>query len=391
MNIKLNTICFILLFFLIIGLVSACDDEKIFGKNDSLNLINYHCCELSRNITHKLGTSHDLSDISENKIIYWRSTFFNNNNVSKYKKRYYDSKGKDRNKNFTENDKDIETIQSEVTKMLNQDINRHPHDFISTFNGEAFPKTNHKLLKIHGIFKTLFSTRGHTKEGHHRYMDLIEKIDPDGEEVTKDSVANIEYVISQVDDEILHDYDLSCILKFGKRVFHIFVVNKDMGRSEKIIEVSGHPVKILYRVFDEIRQWKVLSRLNEIINNNEEISVEDYVEFAHCIANSVNPHAKEYIEECVDLFTRMENIDSTCQLNLHLSLKVKIKFIFEDDIKKTEELLMMITKALPIEGYRGVSSFEEAVERSREADAEIKRLNEIILELKKEIEYLKNR
>ena len=46
---------------------------------------------------------------------------------------------------------------------------------------------------------------------------------------------------------------------------------------------------------------------------------------------------------------------------------------------------------LPYEGYRGVSSFEEAIERLRQLEAEKEKLERKYLELKKEIEYLKNR
>ena len=376
MNIKLNTICFILLLFLIIGLVSACDiNEKIVGKIDSYNNQN-----LSTYIDLKLvtssGTDYDLSDIVENEQLYWRFSFFNNNKVDKYKKKYYNLKRKSRNKNFKKNEKNMSEIMHEVSIMLEEKINRQAHDYISTINGEAFPDINHKILGIPGIFKGLYSSRGHTQNGRHKYMDLIELIEPDGKVVTKESIANVEYVISKLDNEVLFDYDLSSILKYKKRIFHIVVVNKDMGVPEEIIEVSGHPIKVLYRVFDEIRQWKVLCRLAEKTNNNKEITVEDYIELVHCIANSVNPHAKEYIEECVDLFTRIDNIDSTYQSNMHLSLKIMIKFIFEDDIEKTEELLMMITKALPFKSYRGISSYEEAITRAHDLEIEVGELND---------------
>ena len=280
-----------------------------------------------------------------------------------------------RNSYYIENGKkNMGEIKKQVDIMLEEDINLFPHDFVSTFNGESFPKTNHDVLEVPGEFKNLTTSRSHTGGGKHKYMDLLEEIEPDGTVVTKPSMGNIEYFTYSIDYDRLYDYDLSTVVKFQKRVFHVATVNYDPGVEEIITEVSGHPIKVHLRVFDEKRSWKVLNNLESKDYINEEMTEYDYMEFAHCIANATRPYDKSYLQNCVDFFTTIEKIDHNYRMNLHLSLKVMIKSAFKDDYEKTEELLTMITQALPYEIIKPISSYEDAVEQSKEFRAENSKL-----------------
>ena len=208
-----------------------------------------------------------------------------------------------RNSFYIENGKyNMDEIEKQVEKMLKEDINPHPHDFVSTFNGESFPKTNHEVLEVPGEFKNLTTSRGHTTKGKHQYMDLLEEIEPDGTNVTKPSMGNIEYFTYSIDYDRIYDYDLSTIVKFHKRVFHVATINYNPGKKEIIKEISGHPIKVHLRVFDEKRSWKVLYNLESKDYTKEEMTEYDYMEFAHCIANATSPYAKTYLQRCVDFF-----------------------------------------------------------------------------------------
>ena len=78
-----------------------------------------------------------------------------------------------RNSYYIENGKkNMGEIKKQVDIMLEEDINLFPHDFVSTFNGESFPKTNHDVLDVPGEFKNLTTSRSHTGGGKHKYMDF---------------------------------------------------------------------------------------------------------------------------------------------------------------------------------------------------------------------------
>ena len=341
-------ICFIML-LLLCGFSAASDSyNAIHSTNDSICKVNVD--SLITNSTVVI----EIEDIADNSQAIITNYQIISNSRRKVKTV--------RNEYFRENEKyNMDEIKSAVKEMLNEDINPQAHDFVSLFNTEKFPEVNHEILKIPGKFKILSSARGFTSKGRHKYMDAIEIIDPDGKDVIYKSIANIEFIISNMSDETLYDYDLACITKFKKRAFHIHVVNKDPGISEEVKIISGHPIRILYRVFDEKRQWKVLNKLITKNSNNEEITLNEYMEWAHCIANTTNPNAKKYIE-----------MDTDYRLNLHLSLRVMIKLVFKDDKKKTEELLTMITKAIPHDYVSEARSYEDTVRQLNT----IKKVNE---------------
>ena len=259
---------------------------------------------------------------------------------------------KKRNSNYCENQKNnMDEIKHQVSLMLNEKINPQAREYVSSFNGEAYPETNHKVLKVPGQFNKLASI-----SEKHENREILEEIDPDGEYVTKYSIGHIECYTQQINEEELYDYDLATIIPYGRRVFHIAVVNYDPGVEETTVYVNGHPIKIYYRVFDKNRIWNVLNNLKTKDYTEKEMTESEYIEFAHCIANATQPYSKEYLEECADLFTTIEKIHPDYQKKLHLSLKVMIKSEFSDDYEKTEKLLTMITQALPIETVKSITT-----------------------------------
>ena len=256
-----------------------------------------------------------------------------------------------RNKHFKHNSLyNMKTVNREVDRMLNEPINMQPHNFVSITNFILFPKTNHEVLKVPGKFKDLEIPYLFTLNGKNLYLDQLISVFPDGDEVTRESTANIEFESDRLKDSKkvdIFDYNVSVVITFGKPSFNVVATSHNPGVDEETVLISGHPLRLLYRVFDKIRLYKTLNRIKQIDYTIEKMSEYDFVEWTHCIAFAKKPYAEDYLEKCVDFFTTIEKIDIHHLRNLYLSLKVMIKYYFADDKQKTKELLTMITKAVP--------------------------------------------
>lgn len=201
-----------------------------------------------------------------------------------------------RNNNYIYNsENNMEGINEKVAQMMKDKIIHDCHDFISHFNGESFHEVNHEVLEVPGKFKGIISNKTHRSDGGKKYLDTLELVGSDGDMITKESMADIEYYISDYDEDTIYDYDLLTTVKHEKRVFHIHVFNKQPEKIEEVIDVSDHPIKLLHWVFDEERKWKVLNRMKAKDYFTEGLTTHEHMELAHCIANATKKHSREFI------------------------------------------------------------------------------------------------
>lgn len=110
----------------------------------------------------------------------------------------------------------------------------------------------------------------------------------------------------------------------------------------------------------------------------------------------VKSDAKEIMERTAILSSRFSKIDSDLKIDLHHVLKKMILYHFQDDLKKAEELLYLITMNFIDEDVDKMNSYEreiyaknqEIIRKDQEItkkDKEISRLNKELDELKKNI------
>ena len=92
--------------------------------------------------------------------------------------------------------------------------------------------------------------------------------------------------------------------------------------------------------------------------NNQELSNTDYIRFVYCLIFANKDFAKEIIEDLVFLFATIEKISTTHQIDLFLALKMMIKFRFDDDLKKKEELLEMVIKSIHQSRHDEINGYE---------------------------------
>ena len=103
----------------------------------------------------------------------------------------------------------------------------------------------------------------------------------------------------------------------------------------------------------------------------------EYLRLIHCIIFAKEPFAKDVIEKASNLFALMENIKFNHQIDLHLALKMTIKYYFSDD-EKIEELLTMITKAVDtnrIDEFEGYEVKQYTIEELKAEKTELQTVN----------------
>ena len=316
-----------------------------------------------------------------------------------------------RNTNYCENTKyHMDIINCEVDKMMAEKINPHPHNFVSITNGITFPKLNHEALEIPGKFKQRESIYGFTNDGTLIFMDQVTSVCLDNEKKKRELGVNYEYLVGKLKPEKkerLLDYDVSIQVILKKPAFEVVISDYDYGIDEECMKIDGSAIRVLYRTFDKKAIYKTLNKLNNIDYHKQEMSGHDFIKWAQCIAFARQPYAQDYIEKCVDLFTRIEKINYDYQMNLHMSLKVMIKSQFKDE-KTVRRLLTMITKAIPYNKAEDIcaqESYHKEYMRSMrviktklaeyeaiiaENEAVIAKNEHEILELRKRIEELEN-
>jgi len=297
-----------------------------------------------------------------------------------------------RNKNYKKNtEENMETISKEVEKMIKEDVNPHPHNFVSIVNGHKFPMTNKEVLEIPGIFKSNESIYANTNDGKLIFLDQLIRLYPDGEKVIRELASNIEYhigILSPAKKGTLLDYNISVESMFKIPCFHVVATDYDYGTDKECMIVDGSAILVLYRLFDEKRLYETLNRLSNIDYTKQAMTEYDFIEWTHCIAFAKGDYAKDYLEKSAEFFTRIEKIDYEYQKCLHLSLKVMIKAFFEDE-EDVRRLLTMITKAIRIENVENVCGEELFVKKHEAAvnffKNEVTELKNEVTEMKKEI------
>ena len=143
-----------------------------------------------------------------------------------------------------------------------------------------------------------------------------------------------------------------------------------------------------YIVIDDEEISKRLKKLTNIIENNNNLSITNALNFAVIAIFVEGKQKKKIMEKLVQLFTQIQ-IDSTLQINLHHILKKMIKKHFENDKNKCKEMLTMISESIFGTNYEGLICKEIDELRIKEKEEEIEYYKQQLEKSKQEIENLK--
>ena len=267
-----------------------------------------------------------------------------------------------KNSNYIENgENNMEFINEIVDKIMEEEINHTPCDYICRNIGSTYPQANHKVLEIPGEFKNLENAYGFKLNGRSIYMDGVESVFIKNGETIKEYATCIEYLTTDFNpkSDKIFDYDLSIIIQLRKFCYNIIVTHIIQKEKEKTFYIDGHPVRVLFRVFDKERISKILNTLSKKDYTNNKISDEDVVKFGYSIAFAKDDYAKDHLEKCAELFASIEKIDQPQRIDLFKALKEKIKYHFNNDKSKKKDLITMISQAMYKQDFDKLSREEK--------------------------------
>ena len=77
--------------------------------------------------------------------------------------------------------------------MMAEDVNPHPHNFISVNSSNEFLELFHHAFNLPEKFDHLEIPYRYTKNGKEKYMDYIKVSNPDGDTITRQTSINVEF------------------------------------------------------------------------------------------------------------------------------------------------------------------------------------------------------
>jgi len=253
------------------------------------------------------------------------------------------------NSNYEYNSKhNMPKIRKIVRHFKEEPVNPRSLDFIFRYNARNYPRATHKELELPGEFKQIEDTAVFVMDNGVLQMDHAESVTPDGGIVERDAANDVEHQTGKLRPdkvEKIFEYCLYTAIQLKKPCYPIVVTDYDYGKEYEDYTVEGFSFRIYFRIFNKEKIYESLNTVMEKDYNQEVLSGADYLKLIYCIIFAKKPFAQDVIEKASYLFASIENIKFNHQFDLHLALKMTIKYHFDDD-EKIEELLTMITKAV---------------------------------------------
>ena len=286
------------------------------------------------------------------------------------------------NNNYQKNAANQKEIQKMVEYMIMEKVNKHPFDFLFRRNCENYPKTSHNVLGLPGIFKQKEGPNVYTLKGRSLQQDFVESVLPDGEQLTHEATLGLEQLanlLTPEKTEIIYLYKNFNIAKHEKPSIPIIVTNYDYKTDELVCKINGEffTIKIIY--FSPEKIEKTINSLCKKDYSKEEMSEADFLKLVHCIIFARKENAKDVIEKAVDIFVSCEKIQDNYQLDLHLALKIMIKYRYKDK-KEIRRLLTMITQAVSEKPLSELSHYEQVVEERNELKIVLEQKDQKLIE-----------
>ena len=252
-------------------------------------------------------------------------------------------------------------VQEIVNRLMDEEINPQPFDFLFRYNTRNYPKTAHAELELPGKYHEIKDTVVFVIDDGVKQLDYLESIKANGDMVKRDSLNDVEQQTGKLSPNKIRDiyeYCLYATIQHQKPCYAIVVTNHDYGKEYEDYVIDGFSFRIYYRIYDKKKVYKLLNTLKNKDYIKEEMSNKEFIRFVYCLVFAKMPYAKDVVEKLVKIFCSMEHLKYKQQLDLHLSLTIMIKYHFQDDLKKQKELLSMITKAMTELGHKEIIGYE---------------------------------
>lgn len=236
------------------------------------------------------------------------------------------------------------------------------------------------MLGLPGIFKKIETPNVFTHDGRSLQQDFVESVLPDGKNIMQESIVGVEqqsYLVDPDKTEAIYWYKLENIKKHKKPSIPVIVTNINYKTDELICKINGEVFNIKVIYFSPEKIDKILNTIMEKDYSKEEMSEADFIKLVHCLTFATKDKSKEVIEKVVNIFVACEKIQGIHQMDLHLALKIMIKYRFKEE-RELRRLLTMITRAVSEKRICEFLDFEDMLQKNTEKDqviAEIKSEN----------------
>ena len=270
-------------------------------------------------------------------------------------------------------------IRKLVKEFKLQPVNPQTFDFLFRFNTRNYPKTSHEELKLPGEYQKSEDTAVFVIDNGVLQMDHAESVAPGGF-IKRNAINDAEHQRGKLSPQkvnTIYEYCLYTAIKHKKPCYPIVITDYDYGKEYEDYVVEGFSFRIYFRIFNEEKIYEMLNTLMDKDFKQEVLTDAEYLRLIYCIIFAKEPFAKDVIEKASNLFASMENIKFNHQLDLHLALKMTIKYYFSDD-EKIEELLTMITKAVDtnrIDEFEGYEVKQYTIEELKAEKTELQTVN----------------
>lgn len=274
--------------------------------------------------------------------------------------------------NLTYNEK-VKRIVENIMNEKNDNPRDSSFKFLQEYHGEA----QHASLRYPGKFVKTLPTEVFTSNNRNLRMDGAELVNPDNT-LPCQSTLNPEQQTTEVISEKIHamyDYKLHLTFKYKMPCLNVIVTNIGDNDHTVIYESHGDAFKTYVRVFTDEEINKRLNTLKNNIKNKKELSEIEVLDFAYVLLFAQENKAKEYSKNVANLFREVKNLNKSQQLDIHYVLKKLIRLHFRDDLKKTEELLTMITKAVHPEVLDSMTTLEKMNNKVENMEKELTKMD----------------
>ena len=281
------------------------------------------------------------------------------------------------NSNYIKNAENLSQINQIVDAVIAEKNTKKPFDFLFRRNSETYPKTTHQVLGLPGIFKQVETPTVYTQDGRSLQQDYVESVLPDGKSILKESTVGVEqqsYLVDPDKSEIIFWYKLENIKKHEKPSIPVIVTNIDYKTDELICKINGEVFNIKVIYYSPERIDKILNTISAKDYSKEEMSEADFIKLVHCLIFATKEHAEDVIKRVVNIFASCEKIQDKHQMDLHLALRIMIKYRFKEE-KELRRLLTMITRAVNENKICDFLDYQELLQKSTETISEIKSEN----------------
>lgn len=280
-------------------------------------------------------------------------------------------------------DSDTKISLEEFVDNIMKEKNHNPRDYCFRLIVSKYPKESHKILNFPGEYVDSLKTHAFTEDGRNLKMDCAQLIMPGGY-ITCKSTINVEHQTTPLLEEkigIIYDYKLYLINQTNLPSNSMVITNIDVEEQVIYCESHDQTFKIRYIVLDEEDISKRLSMLTNKITCKDKLTVEEALNITVVVIFVKKEFGKETLEKLAILFSQIDEIELTVQLDIHQVLKKMIKYYFSDDAAKCRELLFVISESIFQENYDGLTYKEVAEIRISELEQEM----ELQLEKKDDI------